>query len=151
MEKKRRMEKWHGNEEHVEMVQKQEDRQRGVIPGRLDRKTVIQDKEWHTRSEWKKQVNKSEQKCEMCGDEKETVDHFIIECDKYKEQRQELDRKVARLIGREEWEERKEGEHKGIRTVLGLTGDKISESIIVNHMKTFLVECWTIRNQHSRR
>ena len=73
----------------------------------------------------------------MCGDEKEIVNHFIIECDKYKEQRQELDRKVARLIGREEWEERKEGEDRGIRTVLGLTEDKISDSIIVSHMKTF--------------
>ena len=55
------------------------------------------------------------------GEEKETIEHFIIECDKYRVQRQVLDSQVARITGREEWEMRKVDEDRGIRTVLELT------------------------------
>jgi len=49
-----------------------------------------------------------DQRCSSCGEEKETVEHFIIECDSYRTQRQELDRQVAKIIGRAKWEDRRE-------------------------------------------
>ncbi|MPC43528.1 hypothetical protein E2C01_037177 [Portunus trituberculatus] len=87
----------------------------------------------------------------MCGEEKESVEHFLVECDKYIKQRKTLDTQVANIIGREDWEERKEGEDREIRTVLGLTGNKVKDYRIVSHMKIFLVESWSIRNQLCRR
>ncbi|MPC88944.1 hypothetical protein E2C01_083869 [Portunus trituberculatus] len=57
--------------------------------------------------------NPDEQQCGMCGEEKESVEHFIVECDKYRKQRKALDTQVANIIGREEWEERKEGKTEG--------------------------------------
>ena len=93
--------------------------------------------------------DKNEQQCRLCGEVKETVEHFIIECDTYRTQRQLLDRQVAEILGREEWEERKELEDRGIRTVLGLTGDKDCDNKIVSHMKTFLAKSWSLRKSYS--
>lgn len=83
----------------------------------------------------------------MCGETKEALEHFIIECDKYKTQRQELDSHVAEITGRKEWEKRKEGEDRRIRTVVGLTIDKDKDNKIVSHMKTFLAKSWSLRKK----
>ena len=48
-----------------------------------------------------------EQTCKMCS-EKETTEHFIIECDQYNGQRKDLDVAV-KIKGREEKEERRRG------------------------------------------
>ena len=82
------------------------------------------------------------QKCRLFGEIEKTVQHFIIVCDKYTTHRQEMDSQVAEILGREEWEERKEGSDRGIRTVLGLTGDKGDDNKMVSHRKTFLVKSW---------
>ncbi len=85
------------------------------------------------------------QGCQACEVEKETLEHFIIECDRYSGQRQELDRQVTRIIGRQEWEDRKEEEDRGLRTVLGLTDDR-DKHVLVAHMKSFLLNSWKVRN-----
>ena len=62
---------------------------------------------------------------------------------------QGLDRQVAKITGRAKWEDRKEDEHRGIRTVLGLTGDRHIDNAIVDHMKAFLVESCKIRENNN--
>lgn len=57
------------------------------------------------------------------GKDKQTTEHFIIECEEYRRPRQELDREVAETIGRDEWERRKE-EDRGRTAALGLTYDR---------------------------
>lgn len=54
-----------------------------------------------------------------------------------------LDRQVATIVGREEWETRKD--ERGLTIILGLTGEKGISREIVRHMKTFLVDNWKVR------
>ena len=88
-----------------------------------------------------------EQRCQLCNEEKETLEHFIIECEKYRKQRKILDTQIAKIIGRKEWEKRKDGEDRGILTVLGLTNDKDIDKRIVSHVKMFLTESWSARKE----
>ena len=88
-----------------------------------------------------------EQRCQLCNEEKETLEHFIIECEKYRKQRKILDTQIGKIIGRKEWEKRKDGEDRGILTVLGLTNDKDIDKRIVSHMKMFLTESWSARKK----
>ena len=91
-----------------------------------------------------KNRERDKQGCKLCGEEKETIDHLIIECEKFDEERQALDSAVAGVLGREEWERRKEEEDRGMKTVLGYTENSDSDRQIVNHTKNFLKKCWTI-------
>lgn len=44
----------------------------------------------------------------------------------------------------------RKGEDRGVRTALGLTGDKDNDNKIVNHMNTFLAKSWSLRKSYSR-
>ena len=93
----------------------------------------------------KREMN--EQGCKFCEEEKETLEHFIIECDKFRTQRQELEEKISDILGREMWETRKQGDDRGLKTVLGLTGDKDTDKTVVRHTMKFLVESWRRREE----
>ena len=53
-----------------------------------------------------------------CDLQRYKAEYFIIECGKYGRQREKLDIQIARIIGRKEWKERKDGEDRGMLTVL---------------------------------
>lgn len=87
------------------------------------------------------------QKCSCRTQVKETVEHFIVECDKYNGQRSTLINSVETVIGRTEWHRRLEEEDGAICTVLGLYGDSVEAERIVPSTKAFLKQCWEIRAQ----
>ena len=87
-----------------------------------------------------------EQGCKLCGEEKETIEHLIVECDSYSEERRALDEKIQCLLGDEEWSRRREESDRGIRTVLGLTNNH-HDKTAVTHMKTFLKSVWMKRKK----
>ena len=92
--------------------------------------------------------DEAEQGCRHCGEEKETIEHFIVECDKYEEERQELIDSIKEEIGEEEWDRRLwEEEEGGIVTALGLYEKSQTNESIIKHMKAFLNKCWTKREQ----
>ena len=51
---------------------------------------------------------------------KETVEHLIVECNRYDEERRILVAEVKEIIGEGEWNKRLQEEDRGITTVLGL-------------------------------
>lgn len=89
------------------------------------------------------------QGCTMCGEVKETLEHFRTECEGYKIKRLELDKQVSRAIGRKELEIKKEREDRGMWTILGLTEIKDSDSRAVRHMEIFLMKIWTQREKNN--
>ena len=87
-----------------------------------------------------------EQGCKLCGEEKETIEHLIVECDSYSEERRALDKKIQCLLGDGEWSRRREESDRGIRTVLGLTNNH-HDKTAVTHMKKFLKSVWMKRKK----
>ena len=62
-----------------------------------------------------------EQDCSSCAGVRETIEHFLVECDRYDEERDRLVGSVTEVLGVEEWHRRiEEEEDGGILTVLGL-------------------------------
>lgn len=58
------------------------------------------------------------------GKKKKKSEQFTTAYENFRTQSQELDRQAADITERENQEERKEGEDKGVKSVLGLTEDK---------------------------
>ena len=92
--------------------------------------------------------NKEEQQqeCSACVGVKETVEHLIVECNLYEEERTQLIQKVIGVIGEDEWHRRIDEEDGGITTVLGLYGDKEEAKKLIEIMKVFLVQSWKRRS-----
>ncbi len=89
-----------------------------------------------------------EQDCGSCAGARETLEHFLVECDRFEEERGTLIGCVTRAIGIEEWHRRlEEEEDGGILTVLGLyrgEGQAEKEEII-RAGKEFLKQAWERR------
>ena len=92
-----------------------------------------------------------EQGCSVCVGVKETVEHMIVECDRYRDQRTQLIQEVTGIIGEEEWSRRIDEEDGGITTVLGLYDKKEEVKKIVESMKKFLVKSWSERSEENNR
>ena len=90
-----------------------------------------------------------DQECGSCAGIRETIEHFLVECDRYEEERGRLIGCIMRTVGREEWHRRLEEEEAGgILTVLGLyreEGHREREQII-RAVREFLVQAWERRS-----
>ena len=86
-----------------------------------------------------------DQRCNCRTGEIETVEHLIVECSKYEDQREILIRLVESVIGQQEWSRRVSEEDLAICTVLGLYGEKESRNRIIEFTKVFLTQCWERR------
>ena len=75
-------------------------------------------------NEKKKKWGGDKDSCEKCEIRKErnteTLDHVLIECPEYKNERLNFETEVKRSIGEREWEIIKQGEDKGMKEILGL-------------------------------
>ena len=91
--------------------------------------------------------DEQDQDCSFCRGERETVEHFIVECRRYEQQRATLLEAVVGIIGESEWEVRREEGDRGILTVLGLYGSKGERDRIIKEMKKFLMQAWEIRQR----
>lgn len=88
----------------------------------------------------------TDRECKFCIGERETIEHIIVECKKYDEERKVLIEKVEGIIGKEEWQKRKGNAYGGICTVLGLWKEGGEEAKkIIKHTKIFLAKCWEKR------
>ena len=62
--------------------------------------------------------------CEKCSDGneriREEVEHILLECEWYKEIREEMEEKIEREVGRSKWNQVKQREDKGMKFLLGL-------------------------------
>ena len=89
-----------------------------------------------------------DQSCSSCRGVRETIEHFLVECDKYEEERGKLIGSVKAVVGEQEWRRRlDEEEDGGVLTVLGLyqgEGKRERESVI-GITKEFLVQAWGTR------
>lgn len=54
--------------------------------------------------------DEQDQYCSLCIGEEETIEHLIVACDRYEEERQGLLASVVEIIGEEEWHSRLEEE-----------------------------------------
>ena len=62
-----------------------------------------------------------DQSCSSCRRVREKIEHFLVECDGYEEERGKLVESVKAVIGEYEWHRRlDEEEDVGALTVLGL-------------------------------
>ena len=57
---------------------------------------------------------------QSCRGERETVEHFLVECAKYKKERDRLIGSITVIIGEDEWNRRLEQEDGEVLTVNGL-------------------------------
>ena len=94
--------------------------------------------------------NGGRENCESCGrGVKETIEHFLIECDRYQAERDKFMREMQALLGQEKWQEVKSLEDGGIAVVLGFqSGDVVVDSknrAIAEATKVFLRAAWKIR------
>ena len=76
----------------------------------------------------------------------ESVEHILIECDRYEEERRELDTFMGNKIGVTRWEEEKQSENRGIDYVLGFR-----ELKNMRGTKKFLEGAWRKRNARAVR
>ena len=89
-----------------------------------------------------------DQRCNSCRTEEiESIEHLIVECRGYEEQRERLIAAVVEVIGEEEWARRLEEEEAALCTVLGLYGDRQETKRLVGHTKVFLTQCWERRSE----
>lgn len=83
-----------------------------------------------------------EQSCSLCVRVKETVEHMMVECVRYEEERRILIAEITETIGEEEWNKRLDEEDGGITTVLGLySGNSKETDKVVKCTKKFLQKC----------
>lgn len=89
--------------------------------------------------------NRDDRTCVFCR-EIETIKHVIIECDRYRDERERLDREMEEILGVREWENRKNENDEGISTILALREeDRIRWKEIIEYSKKYLVKLWSIR------
>lgn len=89
--------------------------------------------------------DEQDQDCSSCRGVRETIEHFLVECDRYEEEREGLIGSVKAAIGEQEWRRRlEEEEDGGVLTVLGLyQGEREREKEeIIQVTKEFLVKAW---------
>ena len=90
--------------------------------------------------------DEQEQSCGLCEGVKETVEHMVVVCDRYEEERRQLVEGITEIIGEEEWSKRLDEVDGGIITVLGLYEDKETERV-VKCTKKFLLQSWERRKR----
>ena len=89
--------------------------------------------------------------CEKCEIRKErnteTLDHVLIECPEYKNERLNFETEVKRSIREREWEIIKQGEDKGMKEILGLGdgGHKMTDIT-----KKYLAAIWRKRKLNQK-
>ena len=87
-----------------------------------------------------------DQSCNECEGVKETVEHVIVECERYEEERRQLVTDIINIIGEEEWTRRLEEEDGAITTALGLYEDSRKETDrLIKCTKKFLLQIWEKR------
>ena len=102
-------------------------------------------------NEKKKKWGGDKDSCEKCEIRKErnteTLDHVLIECPEYKNERLNFETEVKRSIGEREWEIIKQGEDKGMKEILGLGdgGQKMTDIT-----KKYLAAIWRKRNLNQK-
>jgi len=84
-----------------------------------------------------------------CYGGKETIEHFMIECNRYEEERAGLIQVIQGLVGQELWHEIQDREDRGMGIVLGFKAGKeaIDSNMgrIVEATKAFLKAAWKKR------
>ena len=92
--------------------------------------------------------DEQDQECSSCR-VRETIEHFLVECGRYEEERDRLLGSITAVIGRDEWHRRlvMEGEDRGILTVLGLyEGEQeMNRLAVIQAAKEFLTQAWAKR------
>ena len=89
--------------------------------------------------------------CEKCQTKSEriieTLEHLLVECPEYEEDRKRFESEMITKIGNREWEETKQSEDKGITEILGLGkyGKKVTDVT-----KKYLSSIWTKRNKTNK-
>ena len=85
--------------------------------------------------------------CTQCdGGVNETVEHLVLECPRYNEERMELLNIVTDSIGMNEWDERKREDDHGMCILLGLGKGKNRRVTVA--MKEFLEMAWNKRARY---
>ena len=95
--------------------------------------------------------NNNEWWCEACLEQgvriREDIEHLIVGCASYTQERLILENVLINEIGEIEWELRKQEEDLGIATVLGF---KEKSPIIIKEVKKYLNKIWKKRNYRHR-
>ena len=91
--------------------------------------------------------------CIMCRvGEDETVEHLMLECERYEYERQRMLETVVEEIGVDRWNEVKERSvNDQMKYLLGLSGEWKSESGVGECVKDFLVCAWMSRKSMNER
>ena len=88
--------------------------------------------------------NGGEGQCNQCmpgGDQiEETLEHIIIECTKYTQEREVLERDLVEKLGEGRWEEIKQTENRGMELILGFTEEFKGKDM--EKIKKFLSKIW---------
>ena len=91
-----------------------------------------------------KDIDKHCEKCSKKGIEiEETLEHVLVECDQYKNERENFEEKIVEKIGVEKWSNIKEKEEE-IMVILGFDSENI---LGVEETKKFLGEIWNKRKE----
>ena len=88
----------------------------------------------------------ADRSCRTCG-VVETMEHVLIECDAYEDERFEAEVMYIAILGIEDWETIKEQEDQGITTILGIQGREEIKAEITECTKKFLGKIWRKRGQ----
>ena len=90
----------------------------------------------------KKRWGGENDKCEKCGRNEdrpiETIEHLLTECCAYEEERNKFNERMENNIGKDNWSRLKTDDDKGLKTMLGLQGDR--KEIIIEDTKKYLRE-----------
>ena len=88
------------------------------------------------KKRWGEEVD---ERCEYCNDkkkiEKETLEHVIIECQEYKENRKIFMEEIKKEIGEKEWQEQTEKEDRGLKMILGIENENEVRPILESTKK----------------
>ena len=96
--------------------------------------------------------NGNEKSCMECGrGVEETLEHIVVGCEAYEEERMILEENMKRCIGEERWEMVKETEDYGMAYLVGLEEQEEEDMVErVNIMKKFLTKVWWRREEGVR-
>ena len=81
--------------------------------------------------------DEQDQRCIFCRGQGETIEHFLVECGMYEEQRSRLIESIITVVVVEEWNRWLEDDD-GISTALELYGSKVGSGKIIENTKLFL-------------
>ena len=125
----------------------------------MPRRELFYDGSWESRLLFKARSNSLEigerkyrwtgadkecQACRQLGERiEETLEHVIIECPKYEEERGELMERIIGKIGTREWNEIRNGEEE-LKYILGFTMERGN---LVGFTREFLGRMWKRRQQ----